>query len=203
MTPPTGGEASDPEDLAPRGWRGSFARRGKTPPAAPTGEGSEAPTAQEQPAGWNAAVLPTLSYANVRILNSTALRITIGQAANYYIDEPETLSLSLPAAERAAVVKGLVKESTGFAADELAHKAPISLGEELLVLTNDGSGLQDFELLNEARRHNAATRPRAHAPTCPRAHAATRRHEPRRHEPRRHAATRVIRECDSRVWLGV
>ena len=54
-------------------------------------------SAQDEPAGWNAAVLPALDFRHVTVDSPTALRIELRQVAFYQIDEPETITASIPA----------------------------------------------------------------------------------------------------------
>ena len=43
-------------------------------------------SAQDEPAGWNAAVLPALDFRRVTVVNSTALCIALRHVAFYQID---------------------------------------------------------------------------------------------------------------------
>jgi hypothetical protein len=59
-------------------------------------------SAQDEPAGWNAAVLPALDFRHVTVVSPTALRIALRQVAFYQIDEPETITARIPASALAS-----------------------------------------------------------------------------------------------------
>ena len=75
-------------------------------------------SAQGEPGGWNAAVQPLLTSAELSRLDDSTVELTIPQRAGYDIASPETLSLTVP-------------PSATYAAQALA--AP-----ELLRLTAEG-----------------------------------------------------------------
>ena len=52
---------------------------------------------QQEQAGWNAVLLPALSFANVSRVNDTRLAIALPTLAAYSIRAPETITLMVPA----------------------------------------------------------------------------------------------------------
>ena len=101
-------------------------------------------SAQSEPGGWNQAVQPLLTSADVVRLDAQTVRLTIPQRANYDVVMPETLSFSLAP----GATFGTLSPGAGFVPPTLA--APQTLvvqpssglgrfGGDLMTLGNDAS----------------------------------------------------------------
>ena len=55
-------------------------------------------SAQQEPNGWNTAVRPLLTSADLTRLDAQTVRLTIPQRAGYDISQPETITLTVPPA---------------------------------------------------------------------------------------------------------
>ena len=144
-------------------------------------------SAQDEPRGWNSVVRAQLTAASLERVSDILAVITLPDAANYSIDKPETIAITIPAAcvlSDESIAVGPVVASPEWARwpDLIAHPLVIDPTAGSALVTSDltteadlrlGSGIINLTLVDDtwadgvgepgaAVRHMSA----AHVVTC-------------------------------------